>query len=245
MDPYEEMGEFYDLIYSDTYDLEFYLNEAKKVTGPILEVACGTGRIYLKILKEKIDITGVDLSQKMLNLLVKKANSMNLKPKIVKGDMRDFDLGKKFKLIFLPYRSFLHMLNDQDRIKALNNFKKHLDKDGKLILHTYNPSKFELELTKGFHHLESEKLKAADGTPYGLDWYLDYDDKKKIAHFKIELNEENGLVHTYTMDISYLSPQKLRKQLIECGFSQIKEYCGFEYGVVDNSCKELIWIVKK
>ena len=244
MDVYEEMAEFYDLIYSDAYDLQFYLNEAKKANGTVLEVACGTGRIYLELLKQNIDITGIDLSQKMLNVLLKKAKNLGLEPKISKGDMRNVNLKKKFKLIFLPYRSFLHMLTDEDRKTALKNFKKHLDSGGKLILHTYNPSKYELELTKGFHHLEAEQLKAPDGSSYQLDWYLDYDDQKKIAHYKIEITHKNNEKNAFEMDISHISTEQMNSLLKECGFKEIKTYCGFDYGFVDANCKELIWIAK-
>ncbi|MBI5227258.1 class I SAM-dependent methyltransferase [Candidatus Micrarchaeota archaeon] len=245
MDVYEQMADFYDLVYSDKYDLQFYLNEAKKANGPVLEVACGTGRIYLELLGQGLPITGVDLSQKMLGQLVKKAKNLALKPDVFRGDMRSFSIGKKFKLIFLPYRSFLHMLNDDERMLALANFRNHLMDGGKLILHTYNPSKFELELTKGMHHLETEQLKAPDGSRYSLDWYLDYDDKAKIARYRIELRLENGEKYSYEMQLSYVGQKKMKKMFKECGFKEIKEYCGFDYGLVDANCKELIWVATK
>ena len=57
---YDDMAEQYDYIYSDSYDAEFYLREAKNAHGPVLEVACGTGRILLRLLSEGIEATGID-----------------------------------------------------------------------------------------------------------------------------------------------------------------------------------------
>ena len=69
MDVYERLAGFYDLIYCDTTDLEFYLREAQNAKGPVLEVACGTGRILLSLVEEGIEATGMDISKPMIDVL--------------------------------------------------------------------------------------------------------------------------------------------------------------------------------
>ena len=70
MSNYDLWTEVYDLLYGDYRDdIEFYKNEAKKVDEEVLEIGCGTGWVYLELLKEGIDIYGIDSSYKMLEKL--------------------------------------------------------------------------------------------------------------------------------------------------------------------------------
>lgn len=65
-------AKYYDDAYAtkeDLQDLEFYVDMAKANGGPVLELACGTGRILLHIAREGISIHGVDNSLPMLNVL--------------------------------------------------------------------------------------------------------------------------------------------------------------------------------
>src|SRR4029077_2093045 len=65
-------AKYYDDAYAtkeDLPDLEFYVDMAKANGGPVLELACGTGRILLPIAREGISIHGVDNSLPMLNVL--------------------------------------------------------------------------------------------------------------------------------------------------------------------------------
>jgi 2-polyprenyl-3-methyl-5-hydroxy-6-metoxy-1,4-benzoquinol methylase len=49
-------------------DLKFYLAEARKARGPVLELACGTGRLTIPLRKKGVDITGLDLAAPMLEV---------------------------------------------------------------------------------------------------------------------------------------------------------------------------------
>ena len=71
---YNEFAELYDDVSKGlTGELEFYLKEAKKAKGKVLEAACGTGRILLPLLEAGIDIEGFDISKSMLDVLKQKA----------------------------------------------------------------------------------------------------------------------------------------------------------------------------
>src|SRR4030095_8684306 len=155
MEVYDELAEHYDLIYGDQLDTDFYLREARNARGRVLEVACGTGRILLRLLEEGIDAEGLDLSESMLAVLKKKATSMGLKPTVYQANMVDFKLGK-YNLIIVPYRSFLHLKSEKERKDALRNFMDHLEKGGRLVLHTYSPSEEDRLMSGGYHLFETE-----------------------------------------------------------------------------------------
>ena len=67
--PFED-ADLYDALFSSLrYDLDFYLELTQKVPGPVLEVACGTGRDLLPCLQAGVDIEGLDLYPAMLEVL--------------------------------------------------------------------------------------------------------------------------------------------------------------------------------
>jgi ubiquinone/menaquinone biosynthesis C-methylase UbiE len=241
MKVYDDMAEYYDLIYNDEFDLEFYTQEAKNARGPILEVACGTGRILLSLLKDGMDAYGIDLSEGMIRILNEKAKKLGLKPNVLKANMLDFKLDKKFKLIIIPYRSFLHLKSEEERKQALTNFKNHLDKDGRLILHTYNPSKDEYAMIDKLHKFASENLATHDGMPYTVEWFLIYNPKTNMGRYEISLTLEETK-HLFSMEIAYLKKEKVMDMLKSCGYRNIKTYCGFNYSPFNENCREAIWI---
>src|SRR5262252_8922282 len=79
---------------------KFYLEEAQK-GGPVLELACGSGRLTIPIAKSGVDITGADLSPTMLATARDKAAAAGAKIEFIQSDMCDFALPKRFSLIFI------------------------------------------------------------------------------------------------------------------------------------------------
>jgi ubiquinone/menaquinone biosynthesis C-methylase UbiE len=120
-DKWAEINDLVDGLYKE--DIDFYIKEASKAKSKVLEIACGTGRIYLELIKEGIDAYGIDISENMLRILKMKAKNLRLKPKVYKADMRTFNLRKKFSLIIIPFKGFLHNLKAEDQIKILKNIK--------------------------------------------------------------------------------------------------------------------------
>ncbi len=155
---YDRLASYYDVVYGDVFDHPFYLREALKAEGPVLEIGCGTGRVLLFLAGLGIDITGMDRSRSMLKELRRKAKEQKLKPRITQGDMRGFSLKRKFKLIILPYRGFLHLKDDKERLMALRSIRRHLMPGGSVIIHTYNPGEDELEMTEKLHDIEKEAV---------------------------------------------------------------------------------------
>ena len=107
---HRNIAKYYDEIFKKARNISFYKRHAKKAGGSILELACGTGRILIPLAKLGYQVTGLDLSEDMLAVFREKiSKNKNLKKKITlsQGDMESFNLGRKFKLIFVSNTSFL------------------------------------------------------------------------------------------------------------------------------------------
>ena len=86
---FEKWAKVYDIVYGNYKDdLDFYKKEAHMTKGKALEIACGTGRVHLELLKEGIDAYGIDISRNILKALIEKARRLRLTPKVVRADMR-------------------------------------------------------------------------------------------------------------------------------------------------------------
>ncbi len=145
-DAYKLMAEYYDDAYAakkDLVDVPFYSALAKRVGGPVLEIACGTGRVLLPVAREGIEIHGVDNSPAMLNVLRKnlqrEPEEVRKKVSVSGGDMRTFRLGKKYRLVTMPFRPMQHMHTLEDQMDALKTAALHLDEDGVLAFNVFYP----------------------------------------------------------------------------------------------------------
>lgn len=125
-------------------DETFYAEEAQKAGSPVLELGTGTGRIAIPIAERGIRITGVDLSPSMLDVFREKlqglAPEVRGRIELLQGDMRDFQIDQKFRLIMVPYRAFSYMYTLDDQMQALSNIRRHLDTGGKLIFNVFDPN---------------------------------------------------------------------------------------------------------
>lgn len=106
-------------------------------THGVLEIACGTGRVALLLAKDGSTVTGLDISPEMLDVARKKSVGMS-NVNWVLGDMRTFDIGKKFGCVIMPGHSFLFMATPDDQVRCLEQIKKHLVNDGIVVLHLDN-----------------------------------------------------------------------------------------------------------
>ena len=133
--PEQLAAELYDVSVPDwDGELDFYhelAREAKARKQSILEVACGTGRVSIRLAEEGVEVVGTDLDAAMLDV----ARSKSAKVRWVEGDMRTLDLGETFGLIVVPGHSFQFMLTPEDQVQALETFKHHLEPGGILVIH--------------------------------------------------------------------------------------------------------------
>jgi len=244
-DVYDQMGDFYDFVYSEGFDSDFYLKEAKKAKGRVLELGCGTGRIAIKLAKEGIEVTGLDMSEKMLELLKRNADKAGVQVKTHLGDMRSFEIDDGFKLAIFPYRSFLHLLSSGDREKTVRNVYNHLEDKGKIILHIYHPSQDELDCTGEFHKID-ENTVVKEGRTYTLKWFLQYKHENGTADYMISVLDENGEEkEKFEMTIFYVTLNEIKTILEKTGFRNIKAYCGFDYEDYNPMCQEVVVVAEK
>ncbi|MGD1994060.1 MAG: class I SAM-dependent methyltransferase [Anaerolineae bacterium] len=122
-------------------EIDFYRELAAKVFADnqaVLEVACGTGRVAIRLAQQGGDVAGLDLSPAMLDVAREKSAGMR-NVRWVHGDMRSFDLGEAFGLAIIPGHSFQNILTPVDQLLCLTSIRRHLVPGGLLVVHLDQP----------------------------------------------------------------------------------------------------------
>ena len=120
-------------------DLPFYLAAARRARGPVLELACGTGRLTVPLAEAGVDVTGLDTAAPMLALARRKAAAAGARVRFVKGDARRFRLGRRFKLIFIAFNSLQHLGRPEDLAGLFASVRRHLAPGGRFVFDVPNP----------------------------------------------------------------------------------------------------------
>jgi len=248
---HDNLEEFADPLNYDIEDnsdtgIAFYSTLAQETGGPILEVACGTGRVSIPIARLGFAVTGLDIVPGMLEQARRK--SAGLPTHWVEGDGRNFDLGEQFKLIFLTGNAFQAFLTRTDQEALLKCVRKHLQEEGLFAFETRNPrwaksSRDGQEVSSEGANLHEEDLFALLETcDEEEDWqtYTDksghvvrvskkqaYDHVSQILHWKTYRRwHEGDQEHTKVTRIAvrYTFPQELDALLHYNGFTIIRQY---------------------
>lgn len=229
-------------------DIKFYLEEAARWGGPILELACGTGRITLPLVRAGYRVTGLDSSAAMLAVLERKATAENLWVNSVQADMAGFDLGRKFRLILLAFNALL-LLQTLDLQRAcLQACRTHLAEGGAIIISIFPEPYWENNI-----FIETDD--------YSFDWTHIWEDRNLVVsrvsrqrrnratrttHWegRLELIAPNGDLRTVEEQIvlRWDTRNELETLLRESGLHPIEWYGSYKRTPLDRDASRMIAI---
>ena len=137
--PYDA-PELYDRVFAALdFDIDFWRRVAREGRGPVLDVGCGTGRVMVPLLRDGIDVDGIDFHGPMLERLRDKAAALGQRPRLVRADMRDFTMPRRYARVICAFNAFAHCEDTAGQLHALRCMREHLEPDGALVLHMSYP----------------------------------------------------------------------------------------------------------
>jgi len=194
-----------------TGDIPFYRDLATAFGGPVLEVTCGSGRVTIPLAKAGIEVTGLDISQPMIDRAREKAIAAGVTIDWVTADCRDFDLGRRFALIIMPFNAIAHIHDRESHEALFEAVSRHLRIDGRFVLSWFNPDHRWLyrDPDKRYPCFE---YTMPDGTPVVVTESNWYDRASQINHSKWyykygdaeEVVRENNMRQLYPQELDCL-----------------------------------------
>lgn len=136
---YDAIAEWYDAYVTVDADVPFFRSEAARVTGPIIELTSGTGRLSIPLAESGAELTCVDLSQGMLDVLARKLAARGLHAKVHCADVCDLDLPQRFALAIVPFQAFMELVGAGRQRAALSSVFRLLRPGGRFICTMHNP----------------------------------------------------------------------------------------------------------
>jgi len=130
-------------------DVSFYVDEAVRSGGPVLELGVGTARVAVPIAAAGIGVVGIDLSEGMLEVARERASLAGVSLDLRHGDMREPPVEGLFPLVVIPFRSLLHMETEIDRRAVLRAVAERLAPGGRLVFDVFTPGAEDIADTHG------------------------------------------------------------------------------------------------
>jgi SAM-dependent methyltransferase len=227
---YDKIAHLYDpWSLSVVEDIDFYVEEAQRSGGPVVELAVGTGRIAVPIAASGIEVIGVDLSEGMLEVAREAAAEAGVELDLRHGDLREPPVEGTYPLVLIAFRSLLHMQSDDDRRAALRAVSKLLEPGGVFIFDVFAPAPDDIEETHG-RWIEREQ---------GIFERADWDEETRTLVLNVR-----GRGAEVALSLAWLSVPEWRILLAEEGFLVDAHYGWFDRTPWSGH-EDSIWVCRK
>ena len=234
-------------------DVAFYRDAARDLGDPILELGCGTGRITMELAEAGKRITGLDLSERMLERAVRKRAALRVEARervhLVQGDMARFDLGESFRLVIIPFRPFQHLLEVRQQVDCLNCVRKHLAPGGRLILDVFQTDAERMHDPMHMREVLLTEYKTGDSRQVRISERVtafhraeQRNDVEMIFSIRHPDGRQERLVFAWTL--RYFFRYEVAHLLARCGFQVAAEYGNFDRTTIRDDSPEMIFVAE-
>jgi SAM-dependent methyltransferase len=252
-------------LYAELYDasgvgwpgeMDFYRARAAEATARgegVLEVACGTGRVALRLAQDGARVAGFDRSPAMVRVAREKGRGIP-NARWVEADMRSFALGEAFGLILIPGHSFQSMLTPEDQLACLGCVWRHLAPGGTLVVHLDHQ---DLDWLGGLPRSGNESFEGGEEVVHPRMG-------RRLRHSSAWSYERAGQTAAVTLAWEEIGPDgggarwelgpvrlhcvfrfEMEHLLARAGFAEWAVFGGFAGQELGDDSPEMVWVARK
>ncbi len=230
-------------------DINFYRSLARdrmafQPAGPVLDLACGSGRLMVPLLRDGHTVVGVDLSPAMLAEAARKVGRLSparrARGLLVRADLRAFALAPRFALAIAAFHSVQHLVSDADLLRFFHRVHAALGPRGWFAFDVLPPDPRWLGRDPArrwarttFHH-----PKTGERLVYTVS--QTYDPARRALHMRIhyqpvdELGRAVGPERVQRLCHRQLWPADVEDLLRRSGFRLVARFADFHGRVLDD-----------
>jgi SAM-dependent methyltransferase len=196
----------------------------------VLEIGVGSGRVAVPTALAGVPVVGVDASEAMLELARRRAAPHDLDVTLVHADMRHLPELGRFPLVTVPFRAFLHMRDDDERLAVLRALGDRLEPGGTLAFDVFHPDRLDIAETHG-RWIEREP---------DIDERALWDEDAR----RLDLTVRAGDVCA-EMELWWVEPDAWRALLEAAGFDNIRVFGWFDRRPLMPDATDSVWVADR
>ena len=208
-----------------TEDVAHYVSLAREADGPIVELMVGNGRVAIDVVRETgKPVLGIDSSPAMLEIARERAAGLPLELRL--GDVRDLELDEPAALIYVPFRSLLHLHGWEEKRRVFERVAASLRPGGRFAFNAFV-----------FSHTIAAQLDGTKQDQHGVVHTLRY----VPADNRIEVEREDAA----TIRLWWATKSEWEGLLDVAGLEIETLYGGFDREPFTDESLEFVWVARK
>jgi SAM-dependent methyltransferase len=223
---YDAWAPVYDEWASDmTEDVAYYVELARQADGPIIELMVGSGRVAIQVVRATgKPVLGIDSSPAMLEIARTRAAALPLELRC--GDVRDLELDEQAGLIYVPFRSLLHLHGWHEKRRVFERVAASLRPGGRFAFNAF-----------AFSHRVAARLDGERQERAGIITMNRY----APADNRIDIEREDGA----TLHLWWATRSEWHGLIDVAGLEVEAEYGWFDRRPLADDSPELIFVARK
>ena len=208
-----------------TEDVPWYVSLAREADGPIVELMVGSGRVAIEVVRETgKPVLGIDSSPAMLDIARERAAGLPLELRL--GDVRELELDEPAALIYVPYRSLLHLHGWREKRAVFERVAAGLRPGGRFAFNSFV-----------FSHALAARLDGTTQDNNGVVHTLRY----APADNRIDIERADGpVIHLW-----WATKSEWEGLIDVAGLEVEALYGWFDGRLYDDDALEAVWVARK
>ncbi|WZY00052.1 class I SAM-dependent methyltransferase [Bacillus sp. FSL W7-1360] len=230
-----------------TADIPLIASWAKKVTGPIIDLACGTGRVTIPLAQAGHQMVGIDIHAGMLARAREKAAHANVDIPFYEQDCTALQLEgmEQSALVYMVGNSFQHFLTNEAQDALLAGVSRLLKEGGLFIFDTRFPS--AEELLEEEHEAYWRSYEDEQGQVIDVFTSATYDPVSQVQKNVTvrRRKKDNTVVNQSKIDLRYVYPQEMLRLFSAHQFKVVASYQDWQGHPLREDAQDMVYVVQK
>jgi SAM-dependent methyltransferase len=235
-------------------DVNFYREFAKRRLGEgasILELGAGSGRVTIPLARDGHRVVALDQSSPMLGKLRDRVASLPVaardRVEVVAGDLRTFELGRKFPLVIAAFNVFEHLYTRVELDACLRRVLAHLAPGGALVFDVQMPDLAWLIRDPVKRWAKTKFTDPATGRRVYYSTNHDYDPVGQIALIRIYYDPVDGGPGGRVVKLSQRKffPAELEALISHAGMALVARYGDFFRGSLEAGSESQVCVCER